>query len=111
MNEITLSLLKIKSNAKALTSEESQKNIIKIMMVNIYNGIELLARVPISSWLHRLDKELLNAIEGHLKEPYQMIYSPKPLIVIVLMKEFLDKLQSRTFKYQNKCEILSQKLL
>eukprot|EP00347_Sterkiella_histriomuscorum_P007683 403347974 len=111
MNEITNSLLTVKSNVKALTNEVCQKNIIKILLTNVHNGVELLARVPISSWRHKLDKELLNAFESHLKEPYSIIYSLKPLVVIVLMKEFLEKLKERTYKYQNKCEILSVRLL
>lgn len=69
MNEITLSLLKIKQNVRALTGEKAQKNIIKILLTDVLNGIELLARVPLSSWSQKFDKELLNAIEQNLKEP------------------------------------------
>ncbi|CDW74832.1 UNKNOWN [Stylonychia lemnae] len=111
MHEFTKQILKQRYYASALTDEKSQRNIIKIMLTNVYNGIELLARVPISSWSSKLDKELLNAFDSHLKEPNQIIYSLKPLIVIVLMKEFLDKLKQKTYKYQNKCDILGNKLL
>jgi len=55
---------------QALYAEDSQKNIIKVLLVRIYIGAELLGRVPIQMWVSDLDKELLNAIESHIKEPF-----------------------------------------
>ena len=76
----------------------------------MYAGSELLSRVPMVKWNTDLDKELLNAVEAHLKEPYQLIYSSKPLLAFVLLIEFLEKLANRTALHKNKCRILATRL-
>lgn len=90
--EIIMKLLLQQKSINALIEERAQKNIIKIFLVRLYAGSELLSRIPMVKWDTSLDKELLNAIESHLKEPFQLIYSHKPLLTFVLLIEFLEKL-------------------
>ena len=111
MVEISLKLLADKRNIVALTKEDTQKNIVKIVMVHVYSGAELLSRIPISQWSNTLDKEVLNAVESHLKEPFHIIYSQKPLVTFVLLQEFLQKLTNKTIRYKNRCVTLQMRLL
>lgn len=111
MLEITHKFLSNSGHIQALYQEYSQKNIIKIFLVRIYIGAELLSRVPIRKWSSNLDKELLNAIEAHIKEPFQIVYCQKPTLCIVLMIEFLNKLALLSNRYKNRCWMLSQRLM
>lgn len=99
MVEITLKLLTDQQTISILYQEQVQKNITKIFLVRVYTGAELLARISIRMWKH--DKDLLNAIEQHIKEPFQIVYCQKPILTIVLLVEFLHKLS------KGKCEALA----
>ena len=92
MMEIILKLLKEKQTLPVLYEEQVQKNITKIFLVRVYTGAELLSRISIRMWNSKLDKDMINAIEQHIKEPYTLVYCQKPILTIVLLAEFLMKL-------------------
>jgi len=56
-------------------------------------------------------RDVLNSIEAHIKEPFLMVYSLKPLLSIVLLVEFLEKLAKRGNRYKNRCIVLKGQLL
>jgi len=70
MIEIIMKLLIEKYTLSILYEEQVQKNITKIFLVRIYTGAELLSRISIRMWNKKHDKDLLNAIEQHIKEPF-----------------------------------------
>eukprot|EP00347_Sterkiella_histriomuscorum_P012535 403368200 len=111
MHEISLKLLESKSNLQALMVAESQKNIIKIILVRVYVGAELLSHINIQKWNKDLNKDLLNAIEQHCKDPSQIIYSHRPILTICLVVEFIQKLMRSTNRHKNKCRGLILQLL
>ena len=77
-----------------------------MLLVKVYTGSELLARIPIQKWDEEITKDLLNCIESHVKEPFSLLYSFKPLLTIILIVEFLDNLSARSNHHKNRCVVL-----